>query len=126
MITLPDQPGAFVPDLLLRFGLHTKLPGVDVGDRAPHPVVGLTAVKRFLHALPQGGIVDEIEDIDASPDVVQLPERLLGLVLTGIRTQFAHDRRLSHILLRKRCQDALDVRPLLDNQRVEGFARRFD
>ena len=50
-----------------------------------------------------------VEDIDASPDVVQLPERLLGLVLTGIRTQFEHDRRLGHILLRERCQDTLDV-----------------
>jgi len=72
--------------------------------------VGLTAVERFLHALPQGGIVDEVEDIDASADVVQLPERLLGLVLTGIGTQFAHDRRLGHIFLHKGCQDTLDIR----------------
>jgi hypothetical protein len=96
-----DQPAAFVPDLLLRFGLHAKFTGVDVRDRASHPVAGLAAVECLLRALPQGGIVDEVEDIDASADVVQLPERLLGLVLTGIGTQFAHDRRLGHILLRK-------------------------
>ena len=28
-----DQPGAFVPDLLLRFGLHAEFTGVDIGDR---------------------------------------------------------------------------------------------
>jgi hypothetical protein len=72
------QPGTFVPDLLLRFGLHAEFPGVDIGDRAPHPVVGLSAVERFLHVLSEAGIVDEVEDGDASEDVVQLPEPTSG------------------------------------------------
>jgi len=37
--SVDDQPGAFVPDLLLRFGLHAQFTGVDMGDCAPHPVV---------------------------------------------------------------------------------------
>jgi hypothetical protein len=46
-------------------------------------VVGLAPVERSLNVLPQSGIVDEVQNIDASQDVVQLPQRLLGLILPG-------------------------------------------
>jgi hypothetical protein len=42
-----------VPDLLLRFGFHSELAGVDIRDRAPHAVVSLTTIERFLYALPK-------------------------------------------------------------------------
>ena len=53
-----DQPGAFVPDLLLRFGFHAELAGVDVGDSSPHPV-GLAAIERFLNAPAQAGRINK-------------------------------------------------------------------
>lgn len=47
-----DQARALVPDLLLGLRLDAELPGVDVGDRASKPVIGFTAIERFLNALP--------------------------------------------------------------------------
>src|ERR1700688_4838388 len=71
-------------------------------------------------------MVDEVEYVDGSPDVVQLPKRFLGLVLTGVGAQLTHDRSLGHVLLRKRRHDALDVRPFLDDQGVAGLAHWLD
>ena len=45
--------------------------------------------------------------------------------LATSKTQLAHHGRLRHVLLCKGCQDALDVRPLFDDQRIEGLARRL-
>jgi hypothetical protein len=64
--------------------------------------------------------------MDGPEDVIKLPECLLGLVLPGVRGQLTHHGRLRHILLCKGCQDTLDVRPFLDDQRIEGLARRLD
>jgi len=79
-----------------------------------------------LNTLAKYRIIDEIEDVDRPPNIIQLPQRFLGLVLTCIGTQFADDRRLRHILLSKGGQDALNVRSLLDDQRIERLARRLD
>ena len=48
-----DKSRALVPDLLRRFGFHSELAGVDIRDRAPHAVVSLTTIERFLYALPK-------------------------------------------------------------------------
>jgi hypothetical protein len=64
--------------------------------------------------------------MDRSAHRIQLPQRFLGLVLAGIGTELADDRRLRHLLLRQRRQDALDIRPFPDNHGIEGFARGLD
>ncbi len=102
-------------DLLLGFGLDSEFARLHIRNRAPQPVVRLTAIQGLLHALPEQRIVDEGEDVERPADRVQLPERLLGLVLARVGTQLADDRRLRYILLCQRGQDALDIRPFLDD-----------
>jgi hypothetical protein len=77
-----DQPRALVPDLLLGLRPDAELPGVDVGDRASKPVIGFTAIERFLNALPKSDLVDVGEDVERSVEIVQFPQRFLGLILS--------------------------------------------
>lgn len=115
MIAFGDQSGALVPDLLFGFGLHAELAGIHIGDRAPHAVVGLATIESLLYTVPKIGIIDKVEDVNGPADVIQLPECLPGLVLPGVRSQLTHDCGLRHILLCEGCQNALNVRPLLEN-----------
>lgn len=115
-----------MPDLLLGFGLDSEFARLHIRNRAPQPVVRLTAVQGLLHALPEQRIVDEGEDVERPADRVQLPERLLGLVLARVGTQLADDRRLRYILLCQRGQDALDIRPFLDDDSLQGLASWLD
>jgi hypothetical protein len=62
--------------------LTAELPGVDVGDRASKPVIGFTAIERFLNALPKSDLVDVGEDVERSVEIVQFPQRFLGLILS--------------------------------------------
>jgi hypothetical protein len=89
-------------------------------------VVSLASIERFLNTLAKDRIIEKIEDADRAPNIIQLPQCFLGLVLPRIGTQLADDRCLRHMLLRKGCHDTLDIRPLLDDQRIENLARRLD
>ena len=89
-------------------------------------MVGLASIQRFLNTLAKYRIIDEIKDVDRPPNIIQLPGRFLGLVLPRIGTELADDSCLRHILLRKGRQDTLDIRPLLDDQRIERLAQGLD
>ena len=76
-----DQPGAFVPNLLLRLGFHAELARIDVGDGTPHTVVGLATIEGLLHALSKLRIVDEVTQwTRLTPEALQLwRDRLISV-----------------------------------------------
>jgi hypothetical protein len=45
-------------------------------------VIGFTAIERFLNALPKSDLVDVGEDVERSVEIVQFPQRFLGLILS--------------------------------------------
>lgn len=99
-----NEPGTFVPDLLFRFGFYPEFTGIDIGNRSSHTVIRLAAIKRLLNALPEYRVIDEIKDMKRPTNIVQFPERLLGLVLPLITGELTHDGCLSHVFLRKGSQ----------------------
>jgi hypothetical protein len=61
----------------------------------------------------------------STADVLQFPQRLLGLVLALITGEFAHNGGLCHLLLSQGGQDALEVGPFPFDQLHIHLVRRF-
>src|SRR5277367_1635291 len=59
-------------------------------------------------------------------DAVILPERLLGAIVAGMRTQLADDGALRGFLTRQRYEDAAAFIPFPDNGSFLYFSDRFD
>ena len=68
-----DEPRALVPNLLLSLGTDAQFSRVHVSDGASKPMVRFAAVQRFLHALAQRDVVDEIQNVERAADAIQLP-----------------------------------------------------
>ena len=115
-----QKPRTFVPDLLFRLGLNAKFPAVHVSHRTAQTVIGFPAIEHFLHVLAQLHVINELQDMEGTTDVLQFPKGFLGLVLPLIAGQFAHNGGLRYILLSQRGQDALEIGPFAhDPRRVD-------
>ena len=121
-----QKPRTFVPDLLLGFRFDAELPAVHESHRPAQTVIGFAAIEGLLHVLAKLLVINGFQNMEGATDVLQFPQRLLGLVLPHITRQFAYNRGLRHILLRQRGQDALDIGPFSDNPRGVDFMGRTD
>jgi hypothetical protein len=81
------QARAFVPPLLLRFGMRVLLAAFDLGDRPAQPVTGFATVQCVLYGLVQIDVVDKSPGHAVFADQLLLnPRNLEGThpAVTGI------------------------------------------
>lgn len=112
--------------MLFSLGLDPKLPAIDVGDGSAETMIGFAAIQRLLDVLPQTDIVDIVEDVKSPAQAIKFPQCFLGLVLADKGIELADQGRLGHILLREGSHEALNVRPLPDDQPLEHLAGGFN
>jgi hypothetical protein len=79
-----------------------SLPPLTKGDRTAQSAIRFAPVERLLYRLAQADIVDELQDVACTAEVVELPKRLFRLVLAFVAGELAHDGGLRDLLLPER------------------------
>ncbi len=95
--TVGNQSAAFIPYVLVMFRLEAELSKISVGNSSPQLIVALTPIQSALYVATEGQQVDEIEQVDATDDIVIFPKCPFGAIPAGIRTQLTDD----HVLGRR-------------------------
>lgn len=108
------------------FRLEAELSKIGVGNSPAQLMIALAPIQSALYVATEGQQVDEIEQIDATDDIVIFPECPFGAIPTGIRTQLTDDHILGRRLQGKRQDNSLGILPFVDDQGFTNFANRLE